>query len=465
MGSARHAQFLDLHADDDERDVILSHARNDSDCRQCLSCEVLSAALRLQCDELRPHRYWTHAQPTDWWTSLQQCLPPQLLAAVTSAGRSSTPIHGDGWSANPTATAASSMPPVARLPPPAAAGVRATASRSRTAASGAPAAASGAPAAAAGAPAAMINVDEARTALLAAHEQVAYLKMQLFAQLPSASDNSRANHLRTLGDRIGPPPPRSWTDEWAALTSESMNITGHMGEAKREQTMRKTQSPRAADTVTTQPIQMMTLIDQLAEADSFGKNGSTGWRFDWRSAHRAAMTHAQVETVDKWRSAFTGGIDATVRIGWPRERAETLHLLQFCKPALARALRENDRSFAAATYALCDAIFSQAEDRDLDEFLPPDLYCHLNGAFSLAQDDPVWLGIETPDVTGFCGVTCSSVISATCACARTRVKVRVTRAPLCLCNVRLSLLAPLTRRAHPSLTLTLAHRPPHTHTT
>ena len=54
-------------------------------------------------------------------------------------------------------------------------------------------------------------------------------------------------------------------------------------------------------------------------------------------------------------------IELSVKDGWPWQRADTYHILSQCKQAIARAMRDNDDCYAAATYALCESIHMQQQ--------------------------------------------------------------------------------------------------------
>lgn len=95
--------------------------------------------------------------------------------------------------------------------------------------------------------------------------------------------------------------------------------------------------------------------------------------------------------------------------GWPRARAETYELLRSCANALGRALRERDPCYAASTYAICDALFSQQASLE-NKDLPPRLYAHQRGRHSLVEKEPAWEGLETPDGTGFRGLTSAALV-------------------------------------------------------
>ena len=107
-----------------------------------------------------------------------------------------------------------------------------------------------------------------------------------------------------------------------------------------------------------------------------------------------------------------------VACGWPRERAELLRLLMLGRNAFAKALSERDGRYAASTYALSEALFAQRgaqRHRPAGRFY----YRHVEDptraitthAHSLAEDDAAWRSLETPDATGFRGLTCRSALS------------------------------------------------------
>ena len=54
-------------------------------------------------------------------------------------------------------------------------------------------------------------------------------------------------------------------------------------------------------------------------------------------------------------------------------------------------MRDGDRCYAASTYALCDAL--SAQRRGADD-VPPLMYAHLRGKFSLVEKEPAWADLE-----------------------------------------------------------------------
>ena len=75
-------------------------------------------------------------------------------------------------------------------------------------------------------------------------------------------------------------------------------------------------------------------------------------------------------------------------------------LLTTGNAALGRALRERDPCYAAATYAIYNALFTQ---RTAQKKVPNMMYTHLWGKHSLSDLDPAWANIEKADHTGFKG--------------------------------------------------------------
>merc|ERR1719291_1068973 len=115
-------------------------------------------------------------------------------------------------------------------------------------------------------------------------------------------------------------------------------------------------------------------------------------------------------SIDDLKRRFVRSISDMVSFGWPQERAETVALLTTGNAALGRALRENDPCYAAATYAIYNALFTQ---RTNQKQTPNMMYTHLWGKHSLSDLDPAWGAIEKADHTGFKGLLCSSVTNCT----------------------------------------------------
>ena len=91
--------------------------------------------------------------------------------------------------------------------------------------------------------------------------------------------------------------------------------------------------------------------------------------------------------------------------GWPPDTAVSTTLLAGCgSGALARAMRERSRRFAASTHALTRGLTSRAwANAASARAPPPDAFACLGGEFGLATDDPAWLALcrEAPVGTRF----------------------------------------------------------------
>lgn len=164
---------------------------------------------------------------------------------------------------------------------------------------------------------------------------------------------SRAGYLCSLGELVGPTPDRSWRHEWVNLNVEAFRLSGR---------------------------------EQFANAAHVEKN----------------------ETPERWIGNFISTIDGQVKRGWPREHAEVYCLLGSSSNAISRALAEKSDRFAACTYALGEALWEMHDGTNP----APNLYWHRTGDQSLTNDDPAWENLETPDSTGYCGLTCSSLVLA-----------------------------------------------------
>ena len=132
------------------------------------------------------------------------------------------------------------------------------------------------------------------------------------------------------------------------------------------------------------------------------------FRLSGRHQYANAAHVSKNETPERWIGNFVSTIDGQVNRGWPREQAEVYCLLGSSSNAITAALLERSDRYAACTYALNEALW-RMHDR-VDPAQP--LYWHRTGEHSLTEDDPVWERLEEPDETGYCGVTCSSLVLA-----------------------------------------------------
>ena len=210
-------------------------------------------------------------------------------------------------------------------------------------------------------------------------------QFRLSKLLTAAPATSRAGHLRSLPELIGPPPRHTWQDEWIKLKAESYRLSGQ-GEATPE------------------------------------------------DDERYVREHDPIEKY-KLQEGVKQDIEHLVDNGWSVSSAEVYTLLFTCADALGRALRERDPCYAASTYALSEALFAQrygaseeGEAADLQRTktgggrrvarpargTAPALYAHRDGLFSLCEREPAWNDLETPDGTGFRGLTSTALVHASC---------------------------------------------------
>ena len=216
-----------------------------------------------------------------------------------------------------------------------------------------------------------------RSTLLSSQKRVHDVQDALAQLLVASAATSRAGHLRSLPELIGPPPEdRTWEDEWVPLKAESYRLRGE-GEETIEDDMKY--------------VREHDPLDQYMEQD-----------------------HVRED------------VEALLAANWPRERALVYTVLFSCADPLGRALRDGDPCYAASTYALCDVLFNQRkgategarlltkrsrEEKAAATFL---LYGFRTGEYSLSQREPAWLDLEEPDGTGFRGLTSSALTHATC---------------------------------------------------
>lgn len=184
-------------------------------------------------------------------------------------------------------------------------------------------------------------------------QQVVNVAQAILADLlvpPPAT--SRAGQLLSLGELIGPHPGHSWRDEWVPLNVEAFGLSGKLAFAN-EQHVRCNDTP------------------------------------------------------ERVQGNFQATIDGLVQRGWDQKSAEDYCLLGSASNAICLALRERSSRFVAGTYAICDALWTQ-HNKSTEAPLP--FYWFLRGPQGLVEDDPAWEQLEEPDATGFCGLTCASLV-------------------------------------------------------
>lgn len=157
--------------------------------------------------------------------------------------------------------------------------------------------------------------------------------------------------LRPLGDVIGPSPGWHWRNEWIPLNVEAFRRSGRLQYAN-EQHVRCNDTP------------------------------------------------------ERVKGNFQATIDGLIQKGWDTDDAEAYCLLGSAANAIGASVRERSNRYAASTYALCDALWA----RHAIHAPPPPLYWCLEGDQGLISDEPAWGNLETPDVGGWCGLTCAALV-------------------------------------------------------
>ena len=102
-------------------------------------------------------------------------------------------------------------------------------------------------------------------------------------------------------------------------------------------------------------------------------------------------------------------IDEQLRRGWTQKNAEIFLLLGSASNAISRSIRDRDSRYAASAYAVCGALYA-ASRADVQKKVPPMMYRHRRGPFSVSEDEPAWDSLDKPDELGFRGVTSSSLV-------------------------------------------------------
>ena len=207
------------------------------------------------------------------------------------------------------------------------------------------------------------DVDQLRAILRRAQDLVNSSRAALSASLPTPTVKVRADYLETLEETIGPKPAdRTWESEWVSLRVESHRMDPG-----------KDVDPNWSD----------------AELETFVRNHNTLEQF-----------------LAKFRQ---DPMDTLVQRGWPKAAARTYSILSVCTGPIARALRDRDPCYAASTFALCHALY----DGHTNE-LPPMLYRHIHGKFSLENTSPRWQQLLTPDDPLFCGLVSNGITVGDC---------------------------------------------------
>lgn len=210
-------------------------------------------------------------------------------------------------------------------------------------------------------------------------------------ELKPVAQMSRSGWIATLQDLIGPKPiDRTWQDEWVALNVEFYQLAGESSKA----------TP-----------------DYILENNSIES---------WLAARRTRI------------------LDMTKR-GWSVAGARVYMALSGRGNVMASALLAESTRYAASTYALSEALYEAARKQEheasqissraaspalpdsqltslerpceegvqVSAKLPPVLYWHRRGRYSLEESDKRWLNIEIPDVTGFLGLTSTAIVKGT----------------------------------------------------
>lgn len=160
----------------------------------------------------------------------------------------------------------------------------------------------------------------------------------------------------TLEAVVGPPPARSWRDEWVAMRSEQLRLEGDSGNATRK---------------------------------NCGPGGQEG--------------------MEKWAKTRRDGIRFKLGHGWSQEDAEGYTLITGCnRAALARAVRERDTVYAASMHLVLRSLAAGATRMEAPA---PPLYYVLCGQHGLATADAAWAVLLQPDVApGLSFVTTSPAL-------------------------------------------------------
>eukprot|EP00961_Rhodomonas_salina_P254095 3434044-Rhodomonas_salina.1 len=200
--------------------------------------------------------------------------------------------------------------------------------------------------------------------------------------IPTPAKSSRAGYLRALLEVIGDRPDHSWHQEWASMLMELKQNNGEL--KKRED----------GKWVSIRDVQWGSCV--VAEGDVINEA--------WIEKHESIsiLSDATQSAAKSWT---TDAIASMEGAGWTRVDAQRMVLLLVPRTAICRALRDQDRCYAAATYALCEVFATKAAEQGRRGLRPPVVYRLLCGSPSaLAGADEALARLEEPDATGFRGL-------------------------------------------------------------
>jgi hypothetical protein len=200
-------------------------------------------------------------------------------------------------------------------------------------------------------------VTQLRRSLLSTTSHVERLQKDLDTLLHNSkvAGSSRSTYLQSLASLVGPPPDRSWQDEWETLSFEYATQAG---------------------------------------------------------IHPDAIPLHQDRQRFAARSNVPRAMQQLIAAGWPSEDAEVCVMLMSRASAIGAAARERSPRFAASTYALSRALSRARDHAAPTADAPLTLYALLHRLETL---DPSWEELEVPDQHGFRGVCSAAPTQAGCS--------------------------------------------------
>lgn len=224
----------------------------------------------------------------------------------------------------------------------------------------------------------------------------------------------RSAHLRTLNEIVGPRhPTRSWEDEWPKLRAEHRSLTI---------------APRG-DEPLPEPETVAVMEERFTDAIS--GMIERGWsREDARtyailSACRNALGRAlrdaatrnergRAPTDSRKEESYTSSLHA---LNNALLRTHRTHRNRAYSDSDPRASRQpSSRQQSARSFDNTDSLRSMVSSMSQPAMIssrtesfpsvvvPPRLYFHRVGPYSLTEAEPAWRELETPDAHGFCGL-------------------------------------------------------------
>ena len=305
------------------------------------------------------------------------------------------------------------------------------------------------------------HVDELRDFVHQTHRALSAAQTSLALRIVLNHERqrtTRSDYLLTLHDRIGPAPNRSWEMEWDAMTRDQYESAAPAAVAttkRRHNSLLRhvLASEKTGDDLALPPsglggggswsscmylardpsrgMQLLGTSDDAtaASAPAAGAmpsctRSSSEYAIGSDAATSKAILSARASSSrgsSRMRASSQGDLTACLTAnslevwaanpdirreiskrvveGWDTQDARAFELICTRRKTLAQALRAEQSTYAASTYAVCEALAKAAVRQAASKTpLAPQLYRHLYGVQGLVEDDPAWHNILKADL-------------------------------------------------------------------